>query len=107
MIRKETPSQMSVDTHQIENLDDLRQFVYQILCDYNQLEPGIFQMTERILVRGDSPCGTFFCLHGPRSVTYTAIWETDRNTILFYGSTGERFQKIQLAQAPALMPAAV
>ena len=82
---------MSVASHRIENLDDLRQFVYQILCDHNQLEPGIFQMTERILVRAGSPCGTYFCLHGPRSVKFTAIWETDRNTILFYRSTGERF----------------
>lgn len=47
-------------------------------------------MTERILVRGGNPCGIFFCVHGPRSVKLTAIWETERNTILFYGSAGER-----------------
>ena len=93
---------MSVDTYQIDDLKDLRRFIYQILCDENQLEPGIFPMTERILTRAGAPCGTYFCLHGPRSVKSTAIWETDRNTILFYGTAGERFHKIHLSQAPIL-----
>ncbi len=48
------------------------------------------------------PCGIFFCLHGPRDVRLTAIWETERNTILFYGATGERLHKTQLAEAPTL-----
>jgi hypothetical protein len=65
---------------------------------------GAFQMTERILVRAGKPCGIFFCLHGPRAVKFTAIWETDRNQILFYGSSGERFQRIQLLEAPGLQP---
>jgi hypothetical protein len=38
----------------------------------------------------------FFCLHGPRSIKLTAVWETDGNTVLFYGSTGERQHKAQL-----------
>jgi hypothetical protein len=63
-------------------------------------------VTERFLVRGRQPCGIFFCLHGPRSVKLTAIWETDRNTILFYSSSGERVLKAQLVQAPVLVPAA-
>ena len=53
-------------------------------------------------MHGGKPCGMFFCLHGPRSVKLTAIWETQRNTVLFYGSSGERFHKIQLMQAPQL-----
>jgi hypothetical protein len=32
----------------------------------------------------------------------TAIWETDGNTILFYGSRGERFRKTQLVAAPRI-----
>jgi hypothetical protein len=35
-------------------------------------------------------------------VKFTAIWETDCNCILFYGPTGERFQKTQLLDAPVL-----
>jgi hypothetical protein len=87
---------------QISDLNDLRQFVYQTLCDQNDFEPGAFEISERFLVRCGKPCGIFFCLHGPRSVKLTAIWETDRNTILFYGSTGERMHKTQLARAPRL-----
>jgi hypothetical protein len=36
----------------------------------------------------------------------SAIWETNRNTILFYDSSGERFQRVQLIAAPALEAAA-
>ena len=90
----------------IANLDDLRNHVYQTLCDHDQLEPGIFQMTERILTRAGRPCGIYFCLNGPRSVRITAIWETDQNTVFFYSSTGERFHKARLLTAPALVPAA-
>jgi hypothetical protein len=88
----------------ITDLENLRQYVHQTLCDQNDFELGAFPITERILVRGDNPCGIFFCLHGPRSVKITAIWETERNSILFYGSTGERIHKAQLAQSPALEP---
>jgi hypothetical protein len=44
----------------------------------------------------------YFCLHGPRAVHLTAIWETDRNTILFYGSRGERAHRTRLIEAPAI-----
>lgn len=89
----------------IQTLDELRKYVNDILCQHNQLEPGAFPLTERILLRADRPCGIYFCLHGPRAVKFSAIWETERNTILFYGATGERFHKIQLVEAPRLEPA--
>ena len=81
---------------ELRNLNDLRNFVSETLCSLNDFEVGAFAITERILVRGDRPCGVFFCLHGPRSVRITAIWETDRNTVLFYGETGERMMRAQL-----------
>jgi hypothetical protein len=86
----------------IQNLDQLREYINKILCEHNQLETNAFPLTERILIRGDRPCGIFFCLHGPRAVKLSAIWETQRNLVLFYGSTGERFHKIQLVEAPCL-----
>jgi hypothetical protein len=86
----------------IQTLDDLRCYVKNILCLESQLELDAFPLTERILIRSDRPCGIFFCLHGPREVKLTAIWETQRNTVLFYGQTGERFHKIQLVEAPQL-----
>jgi hypothetical protein len=87
---------------QIGNLNALREYVQEQLCDQNQLEVGAFQFTERVLEKNGRPCGVFFCLHGPRSVKLVAIWETNSNTILFYGSTGERVGRIRLARAPAL-----
>jgi hypothetical protein len=96
---------MSAQPLQLDNLTELRTYVHQTICYQNELQVGAFDITERILVRGRRPCGIFFCLHGPRSVKLTAIWETDRNTILFYSSSGERVCKTQLVQAPVLTPA--
>jgi len=98
---------MEPDSVSIDNLNDLRNHVHKTICDQNELEPSAFEVTERILVRGQRPCGMLFCVHGPRSVKLTAIWETDRNTILFYNSTGERTGKTQLIPAPTLAPALV
>jgi hypothetical protein len=91
----------------IQTLDELRAYVKNILCEHSELEADGHPMTERILIRAERPCGIFFCLHGPRRVQLTAIWENERNTVLFYGSTGERFCKVQLCEAPRLEAAAV
>jgi len=96
---------MSAQSLQIDNLNDLRNYVQNTICQQNELQVGAFSITERVLVRGRRPCGIFFCLHGPRSVKLTAIWETDRNTILFYSSSGERVCRTQLVQSPVLAPA--
>lgn len=93
---------MPSSSQRIHNLDELKQFVISTLCNHDQLEVDAFPVTQRILVRSGRPCGIFFCLHGPRSVKFTAVWETERNTVLFYGSTGERFMKTQLTSAPCL-----
>ncbi|MHB8865798.1 MAG: hypothetical protein ACYC6N_25750 [Pirellulaceae bacterium] len=92
------------DSPRINDLDDLRTFVREAICETNELEVNAFSMTERILIRGGRPCGLYFCLHGPRAVKFTAIWETDRNSVLFYSPTGERVQRAQLTQAPNLVP---
>jgi hypothetical protein len=90
---------------QIHSLADLREYVNQTLCNQYQLRVDAFQLTERILRRRNKPCGVMFCLHGPRAVKFTAIWETERNRVLFYGSAGERFQKTHLVEAPRLLDA--
>ena len=75
----------------LQDLDQLRIFVNEMLCENGQLEVGEFAMTERLLTRFNDPCGMYFCVHGPRSVKLTAIWETDNNRVLFYDCAGERF----------------
>ena len=91
---------------QIDNAYEVREYVDLTICDRYQLQIGAFQMTERVLMRGGKPCGIHFCLHGPRMTRFSAIWETDRNQILFYGSNGERFQRTLLVEAPQLECAA-
>ena len=88
---------------EINNLAQVRQFVSRTLCQKNDFEEGVFQVTEKILTKCGKLCGLFFCLHGPRSVKLTAVWDTETNSILFYGSTGERFKKIVISNAPELV----
>jgi hypothetical protein len=83
----------------IQTLDQLRDYVNLTICQHTQLEVGAFPLTERILLRANRPCGIYFSLRGPRAVTFTAIWETEGSTILFYDSRGTRFHKTQLTQA--------
>ena len=97
---------MHVKIPTLQNLNDLRQYIYQTLCDQHDLEIGAFDITEKYLVRSGSPCGIYFCLHGPRSVQLTAIWATDENTVRFYGSTGERLLKTRLQSEVGLETAA-
>ena len=93
---------MPTSSCQLLDLPDLRNYVNEILCRHENFDVGAFPITERILVRRGRPCGIFFCLNGPRAVKFTAIWETQRNTILFYDSSGDRFAKTQLVAAPKL-----
>ncbi|MDZ4817438.1 MAG: hypothetical protein SGJ20_00540 [Planctomycetota bacterium] len=96
---------MPSSSQPIRSLESLREYVVTTLCDHDLLELGAFPVTERILIRNGKPCGIFFCLYGPRAVKLTAIWETERNSILFYSSTGERFHKTQLAEITEWEPA--
>jgi hypothetical protein len=93
---------MACLAQRIETLDDLRRFVSQTICDHEQLEADAYVMTELVLQRSGMPCGRYFCLHGPRATKYSAIWVSDRNTVLFYDSTGERFLKAEFDEAESL-----
>ncbi len=97
---------MVTQFYQIDTVQDLREYINATLSDHHHLQMGAFQMTERLLTRGGRPCGIYFCLHGPRMLKFSAIWETERNQILFYSAHGERFQKTKLIEAPQLECAA-
>lgn len=86
----------------IHNFEEIRRYVFETLSHIELLRPESSQLTLDLLSRNGSPCGVYFCLHGPRAVCLTAIWETDANTILFYGSRGERVQRTQLVAAPEI-----
>lgn len=87
-------------------MDDLRTFINQTICHHEQLEPDAYQMTELVLMQSGKPCGRYFCVHGPRATKFSAIWVSERNTVLFYDSTGERFLKTDLDEADNLQLAA-
>ena len=93
---------MVTSSRQFRTLEDLREYVNEVLRQYEQLEIDAFPMTQRLLVRSGAACGMYFCLHGPRSVKFSAIWDAAANAILFYGPAGHRFQKTQLIDAPSL-----
>ena len=81
---------------EFNDLSQLRHYVSNTLCRENDIEVGVFQITERLLKRRGQTCGIYFCLHGPRSVKLTAVWECKDNSIRFYGSNGEKFKTINL-----------
>ena len=93
---------MRTNTLRLDDLNAIRCYVNATLSARDNLQVGCFPLTERVLVRGDRPCGVYFCLHGPRSLRLAAIWETDSNAILFYSGRGERFHKTQLEAVPEL-----
>jgi hypothetical protein len=86
----------------VRSIDELRRYVADTLCNLELLKSDQFQLSQQILHRDGKPCGIHFCLHGPRALRLTAIWETDHNSILFYGSSGRRMQRVRLVQSPTI-----
>lgn len=85
----------------IATLNDLQNFVYRTLCNDHELLPDAFPMTENVLRRlNGSSCGMMYCLHGPRKIKFTAIWERENNRVLFYGPNGNRYQQVILEESP-------
>ncbi len=78
------------------DLAAIREFVMNQLSDENGLLPNAFPITERVLHRHDAVCGMFFCLHGPRSIRLTAVFDTETERILLYDSCGRRTGSYEL-----------
>jgi hypothetical protein len=86
----------------VRSIEELRRYVANTLAQLEMLKADQFELSQQVLYRSGKPCGIYFCLHGPRSLCLTAIWETDQNSILFYGSCGRRLHRTRLAHAPLL-----
>ncbi|HMP06294.1 MAG TPA: hypothetical protein PJ982_08100 [Lacipirellulaceae bacterium] len=93
---------MTQSERRLATLDDIRSYVSDTLGQLESLEPRQYPLTQHLVTRAGKPCGLRFCLHGPRAVELTAIWEAQQNTILFYSSRGVRVQRTQLVAAPPL-----
>jgi hypothetical protein len=74
----------------------VRAYIIDQLFQRNHLLHNAFPVTERILTRFGVPCGVLFCLHGPRSVRYTAVYDLSREQIFFYDAQGQREQSERL-----------
>jgi hypothetical protein len=72
--------------------ETIRSFVCETLCNDNGILENAFPLTETVLKRSGAVCGVMFCLHGPRAVKFTAVWEKDTDRILFYGADGKRYR---------------
>jgi hypothetical protein len=72
------------------DVQKLRRYVEQKLCDIGMLEPDQFPMTQRQVIKAGRMCGVYFCLHGPRSVKLTAIADFECANLICYGSDGSR-----------------
>ena len=89
--------------HHVDD-DALRAVVEQRLCEIGHLEPKQFPMTQREVNRGGKTCGIYFCVHGPRSVKLTAIYEMATHTLIFYGSDGTRRETARFPSRVANRP---
>ena len=94
---------MRQDSWNSETLKELRQFVADTLGRLEMLKADQFELTQQVLYRAQKPCGVLFCLHGPRALRLSAIWDTDQNRILFYGSCGRRMHSTKLVRAPKIV----
>ena len=75
---------------ELPNFTTIREIVEAELCDKNHLLPKAFPLTEKLLRKQGCPCGIFYCLHGPRSIRLTAVFDIETARVLFYDSTGHR-----------------
>ncbi len=91
---------MQDSTMSVQSLEELRRYIADTLSSFESLKSDSLRLSQRILYRGERPCGIHFCLHGPRLLQLSAIWETDQNSVLFYGSCGRRMQRTKLVQSP-------
>lgn len=85
------------DARSIDTMEELKKYVYGALFQDNDLLVGAFPTTSIPLRQSDgSLCGMIFCVHGPRYVEFSAIWEKKTNRVLFYKPSGERYRLVCL-----------
>ncbi|MGI6402274.1 MAG: hypothetical protein ACOX0A_09260 [Thermoguttaceae bacterium] len=88
---------VTTDTTVINTMDELKEYVYSALCADNDLLADAFPTTSTPLRTHGELCGMIFCVHGPRRVDFSAIWEKKNNRIMFYKPNGERYRLVKLA----------
>ena len=93
---------MLESTKSVTTVEELKTYVAETLGKLESLRSEQFELSQHLLCRGGKPCGVYFRLQGPRALSLSAVWETERNSILFYGSCGRRVHRTKLLVAPRL-----
>lgn len=82
----------------LQDLEALRLFVKNTLCEYEQLDSEQLSMSETRLIRTGKSCGLTFRVHGHRSTRSSVVWSADDKQILFYNSSGKRYLSYRLSE---------
>jgi hypothetical protein len=84
---------------ELSDLSDLSNTIESRLCELGNLVSGQFPMTQREVIRGGRNVGIYFCVHGPRSVKLTAIYDVPQNQVILYGSDGLRKESLHVLRS--------
>ncbi len=89
------------DVASIVTIEDLQQYVYGTLCADNELLSDAFPKSTIPLRNSKGEiCGLMYCVSGPRTVEFTAIWEKKNNRVFFYDPNGKRYRQTTLENTP-------
>ena len=95
-------SMVSTKSAELDN-EHLRKVIDQTLCEIGELESSQFPLSERPLTRGGNPCGVLFSVSGPRQITLTAVWDTMKDRLFLYDSTGSRCDQLSVESLTTAM----
>jgi hypothetical protein len=83
-------------------VEDLAGFVHSVLCDKDALDPAQAPLYRTPLRRGGRVCGLVFHVEGPRLLRTSAVWSADDARVIFYDSSGLRFNEVALSESPEM-----
>jgi len=86
----------------VSSLEDVRAYVLETFCSRFDLDPRFFRVRALPLHRRGQEIGAYFVVEGPRRIRFTAIWDREHQTVLFYGLNGQRIQTTELIYSPQL-----
>ena len=87
-------------------VEELAEFVHEVLCDKDALDPIQAPLFRTPLQRSARVCGVVFHVEGPRLLRTSAVWSSDDGRIIFYDSSGLRFREVELSESPPFSEAA-
>jgi hypothetical protein len=84
----------------LPSLDKIKEHIHQELCAHENLDPRSTPLQMNKITRSGKACGMFFQVKGPRMVRCYALWAGDEERILFYDSSGQRFNETKVHEGP-------